>query len=308
MTLLLHSPAGAALHSKQSVALSVAAPQLATKGAPQHHQSRANTALSGRVNRPVISRAVTEEQLRTEELLTATQSIDLEPIGEGDYCLPGEVSVDNESCAEATILSVEVKDYPGLLRVVAWVLNGLDYLVQNARLTSDDEGYAHNRFWVVQLNGKKLSNKAAALLAERVGDFVVYCTPNRRMLEADRFGDERFSVNNAEHEKCSIVRIATDQGPGALLQIASAMSGVGVSIHEAVIQGAEQSCGAPKADPHFDAAKRGRLFQFWVTDRRGDKLDYARATALIYTMNLAFGGQAHGPTTAPNSGPTPAQS
>ena len=45
-----------------------------------------------------------------------------------------------------------------------------------------------------------------------------------QMLEADRFGDERFSVNNAEHDKCSIVRIATDQGPGALLQVCACNS------------------------------------------------------------------------------------
>jgi hypothetical protein len=27
----------------------------------------------------------------------------------------------------------QVKDYPGLLRVIAWVINGLDLLVENAK-------------------------------------------------------------------------------------------------------------------------------------------------------------------------------
>lgn len=62
-----------------------------------------------------------------------TISIDLEPQAEGEYCMPGEVLLDNESHEEFTILRVEVKDYPGLLRVCAWVLNGLQLTVQNAR-------------------------------------------------------------------------------------------------------------------------------------------------------------------------------
>ena len=60
-------------------------------------------------------------------------SIDLEPQAEGEYCMPGEVSLDNESHEDFTILRVEVKDYPGLLRVIAWVINGLELVVQNAR-------------------------------------------------------------------------------------------------------------------------------------------------------------------------------
>ena len=45
----------------------------------------------------------------------------------------GEITVDNEANANFTVLSLEMKDYPGLLRVVAWVLNGLSLLVENAR-------------------------------------------------------------------------------------------------------------------------------------------------------------------------------
>ena len=33
----------------------------------------------------------------------------------------------------------------------------------------------------------------------------------------------------------------------------------------------------------------GPKFKFWVTDRHKQKLDYARATALLYTLNLTFG-------------------
>lgn len=65
-------------------------------------------------------------------------SIDIEPQAEGEYCMPGEVLLDNESHKQFTILRVEVKDYPGLLRVCAWVLNGLQLTVQNARYSYPD--------------------------------------------------------------------------------------------------------------------------------------------------------------------------
>ena len=61
------------------------------------------------------------------------RSIDLEHQAEGEYCMPGEVTFDNEAHEQFTLMKVEVKDYPGLLRVIAWVLNGLQLVVQNAR-------------------------------------------------------------------------------------------------------------------------------------------------------------------------------
>ena len=36
---------------------------------------------------------------------------------------------------------------------------------------------------------------------------------------------------------------------------------------------------------HLDGPK----FKFWVSDRHKQKLDYARATALLFTLNLVFG-------------------
>ena len=49
------------------------------------------------------------------------------------------------------------------------------------RLSTDDEGMAVNTLWVTDCRGRKLSNQQAELLAERVGDFVVYCTPDSKV-------------------------------------------------------------------------------------------------------------------------------
>lgn len=49
------------------------------------------------------------------------------------------------------------------------------------RLTTDDEGMAKNVFWITDRRGNKLSNFHARMLQERVGDFVVYCTPDSKV-------------------------------------------------------------------------------------------------------------------------------
>ena len=43
------------------------------------------------------------------------------------------VTMDSDSSPDSSVLTVESRDYPGLLRVCAWVLNGLDVVVTSAR-------------------------------------------------------------------------------------------------------------------------------------------------------------------------------
>jgi hypothetical protein len=203
-------------------------------------------------------------------------SIDLEPQAEGEYCMPGEVSLDNESHKDFTVLRVEVKDYPGLLRVIAWVINGLELVVQNARygpkshpeqqllgkwgrkqfgelgsngsyqlrpcscfhrLKTQKDGIANNTFWITTDGGRKLDLKRAELVAERVGDFVIYCTPNQHAVEAQEFQEGPINLTNKEHDEYSVVSVVSEPNQkGFLLELASAMTGLGVTIHEAIIQ------------------------------------------------------------------------
>jgi hypothetical protein len=67
------------------------------------------------------------------------------------------------------------------VRVIAWVLNGVDVLVENATLKTNEDGIAHNTFWVTNRRGRKLSQKRAEFLAERLGDYITYCTPDNKV-------------------------------------------------------------------------------------------------------------------------------
>ncbi|CAK0782542.1 hypothetical protein CVIRNUC_005760 [Coccomyxa viridis] len=226
------------------------------------------------------------------ETTSSTQSVlELDPVYEGEYCMPGEINIDNESSKTSTKLTVEVKDYPGLLRVIAWVINGVDLLVENAKLSTDDEGIAQNTLWVTDRRGRKLSNFHAEMLAERIGDFVVYCTPDAKTLSSKQFESGRVLVDNEAEQDLTVVTInERKDSTAALLDVASAMTGIGVVIHEAIIQGDKDDSrsdleAANVSADHLDGPK----FKFWVTDRHKNKLDYARATALLYTLNLTFG-------------------
>ena len=44
-----------------------------------------------------------------------------------------------------------------------------------------------NSFWLQDVKGRKLKDAQAALVAERLQDFVVYCTPNDAIMQESRF-------------------------------------------------------------------------------------------------------------------------
>ena len=66
------------------------------------------------------------------------------------------------------------------MRVLAWVLNGLDLVAQNAVLSTSADGVARNTFWLSTRAGAKLSDAGAERAAERVDEYVAYCSPVRR--------------------------------------------------------------------------------------------------------------------------------
>ena len=61
------------------------------------------------------------------------------------------------------------------------------WLLLQCRLQTDKEGIARNTFWLADYRGRKLPDDKAELVAERVADFVVYCTPSDNSVKAQRF-------------------------------------------------------------------------------------------------------------------------
>lgn len=206
-----------------------------------------------------------------DQTVTAAQNDE-----EDGYCVTAYVTMDNKKDPETTFLEIEVTDYAGLMRVIAWTLNGLDIVAQNALIRTRPNGTAINSFWVTDRSGKKLSDDDAERLADRVKDYLVYCSPKSNIAQATDFNAGPISVSNSQHPEYTVVLIEEERKkPGFLLEIASVLSGLNVQ----VLQGAiEQS-----------ADGSGRLFRFWVRDKSGHKLDPHHVSALMYALRLGLG-------------------
>lgn len=230
-----------------------------------------------------------------------------------DSCALGFASVDHTAPDPATVLTVEASDYPGLVRVLAWALGGLGVTVDNARLTTTPDGLAVNTFWLLDAKGRKLSRDAADLLAERVADVVTVCAPAAPPARATRFasGGGRVTVDNGAHPTLTVVTVGPAGArcggggggqaatPPPLLDVASAVSGAGLEIREAVVRGKQ---GGPAST---DGVADPGSVRLWVCEAGAGegKLAPARCAALAYTLELALCGAAAGaPLTAPVPG------
>jgi len=228
-------------------------------------------------------------------------SISFEHQEEGEFCCPGQVFVQIDE-DDNTILSMTVKDYPGLLRVVSWVFNGLELVVKRAKLKTDEEGFAYNQFWVTDRAGKPLKRSAAELTAERMGDFLVYCTPSRKAMEATKYREGPISVDNEAHPEFTEVTVMVAlEIEAALFKVACALTNSGCNIQEGDVKSiGVQDRGSGTDVVGFGSNEGQREFLFLVTDRSGRKLDYQRATSLMYTLGLVF-GKAEGPLNPPSA-------
>ncbi|KAI3423829.1 hypothetical protein D9Q98_009665 [Chlorella vulgaris] len=232
---------------------------------------------------------------------------------EGGYCMPAFVTADNNRSKCFTVLDVEVGDYPGLLRVLSWSLNGLDVVAQNAVVRTSEDGIAHNTFWLTCRGGEKLEDEEAELLAERVRDFVMYCSPDESASRKTEFCAGPIHISNRLHEQYTVLTVQEPQPtPGFLLEVASALSGMNVCIQQGVVHGVSCDAGDDLAMDQLDESQLddsscllnvddmdGRKFTFWLKDSQGRKMDYGGMTALVYTLSSVLGYRSH-PTVPPD--------
>lgn len=197
-----------------------------------------------------------------------------------EQCIPPEVEVDNVSDPKFTVLTLRVKDFPGLLRLVAWVLGGMRARVRKAELQTDENGLAHNVFYLTNLKGCKIQPWDAELVRETVADHVAYCQPDKEFtakVEVMQEGNCR--LDNTLDDGCTVVIIENADRVGFLLEVASVMTGLGLYIRSASISEAE----CPECGPDNIPT---REFKFKVVDLDGKKLDYVKASGLLFTLAL----------------------
>eukprot|EP01023_Acetabularia_acetabulum_P046813 TRINITY_DN486_c0_g1_i5.p1 TRINITY_DN486_c0_g1~~TRINITY_DN486_c0_g1_i5.p1 ORF type:complete len:314 (+),score=44.76 TRINITY_DN486_c0_g1_i5:66-944(+) len=215
-----------------------------------------------------------------------------------DVCFPAFVYFDNEANEKFTTIQLEISDYPGLLRVIAWVIEGLDLVVQNALLKTTDDGLVSNTFYVTDSSKRKLNEQEAQQVVERLREFVTYCSPAQEEMEATELKNNVANISNTADPNKTEVVVNQAGGPPNLLQLACVITGAGAIIREAVIQSCE-NCAQGVDVPQFQNGQV--LYRFLVTDRAGNKLDYQRSSSLLYTLSLAYGSGGF-PTSVPRIG------
>eukprot|EP00878_Enallax_costatus_P001102 GHUV01001239.1.p1 GENE.GHUV01001239.1~~GHUV01001239.1.p1 ORF type:complete len:322 (+),score=48.37 GHUV01001239.1:268-1233(+) len=235
---------------------------------------------------------------------TATEEDEADIYANMVPCSPAFV-VHDRSNPHYSEFTIDVQDYPGLLRVITWVMNGLGCRVHNAVLKTSEDGGANDTFWVTDLRGRKLSDAAAADVAERLEDFVSYCAPPEGDAEFTEFTCGDIAVSNVAHPEWTEVTITASLfSPGLLLELSSIFHGQGLVICEAVIRGGSENpipqqllselVSVPEPPPHM------RVMRFWLkVGSSGSKLDYSDVSSLLYTLRVVLGDGGL-PTRPPN--------
>jgi hypothetical protein len=127
---------------------------------------------------------------------------------------------------------------------------------------------------VTTLSGEKLSASAGAAVAERLTDLLNQCAPKAaQQPPLLQCGDVCVDSSDAL-EDCTLVRVAADaRRNGQLLEIASTLSGLSITIREAEL---EQREGVSQ-------------WVFRVLSAKGTKLEYPEAASLLFLLGSATG-------------------
>lgn len=219
---------------------------------------------------------------------------------DSEWCAPTFVTWENKEREDCTVLNVDSPDYPGLLRILAWAMNGMELRVQSASLNVTDDGFAENKFYVTSYGGKKLSDKYAAICAERLSEFAFYCKPSDEAEGKTEFTRGKVTVSNSAHELYSTLTVRGEPDrDGFLLEICSVLSGLGFSAKSGTINNCKESSG-DMDDPVCDTDEGGRLFEILLYNKEKNKLDAEEANALLFVIGMLIDPTSHGSTLAPN--------
>lgn len=212
-------------------------------------------------------------------------------------CSPAFVSIEEED--RFTKLSLQVEDYPGLLRVVSWTLNGMDVRVHSAKLTTTDDGLAKDVFHLTSITGQALSKARAKEVAEQVQELVMFCS--RPVSHSLEWCNGPVFVSNLSHPKFTeLTLLESGKRQGFLLDIASVLSGVGLEVREADIRSCSD-CHKDVAVPHLlhgQETPSGRVFKLLVCEPDNEKLTETSVNTVLYVLGLLM-GMGHAPTVVP---------
>jgi hypothetical protein len=206
-------------------------------------------------------------------------------------CALAYASVNNDDHPEWSLLRVDVSAVPGVMRILSWLLNGLDLDLKKAEWdielgsSADEEDgenndVVHINMWVVEGYGKtarKISDTQS--LEDRVTEYLRFCTDAERKAHAV-IEHRGIWIDNVSDAERTLIRVRShDTGAQSLLSLASTVTGLGLRMNHAELK--------------FDKGRTtGDPIAVWameLTDfENRQKLSNTQVQGLLYTLALVF--------------------
>ena len=205
-------------------------------------------------------------------------------------CALAYASVNNDHHPDWSLLQVDVSAVPGVLRILSWLMNGLDldlkksvWDIEDGEDTGDGENndVVHIKMWVVEGYGKhaqKITDVAS--LENRVTEYLRFCTDAERKTHIV-IEHRGIMVDNSSDASKTLLRVRShDTGAQSLLSLASTVTGLGLRMNHAELS---FSTGKTTGDPIS-------VWAMELTDFESkNKLSNAQVQGLLYTLALVFG-------------------
>jgi len=201
-------------------------------------------------------------------------------------CAIAFASCDNESHPTATILTVTVSVVPGVMRILSWLLNGLDLDVNEAEwVINEEEGSTDESppmetvdltMQVTEGRGKYASKvKDTRGLEDRLSEYLRFCTQaERKYHPVIEHGGIKID-NEADPETTLLTVSSSESGARSMLYVSSTITGLGLKMNRAKLLPASGSDGSVWN------------YNLTVFETNG-KLTNAQMQGLLYTLCLVF--------------------
>ena len=202
-----------------------------------------------------------------------------------ESCATVFCSVDNDLFEDRSAVTVSIQSIPGLMRVISWLLEGLDLEIWNARITTDDNGFVKMEFELVEktYDDKFVKVSDPDEVKERLEDYLNFCV--RKDQGEKTFGVKTrrgVCVDNESSNDTTIATVVVNSSPvKTLLPISSAVTALKLKIDWQFWSAAQSDEEDPEV---FLDCKKWR-FEL-VNAGSGEKLSSQEANALMYTLTL----------------------
>ena len=198
-------------------------------------------------------------------------------------CAVAYASVDNEAHPTSSLLLVSVSAVPGVMRILSWLLNGLDLDLVEAEWEIEDaeeEGEAdvlEIKMWVTEFHAKGSGKvKDVRGLEDRLMEYLRFCTQAERKYHpvVEHGG---VMIDNLSDPETTVLTVHSKESGGeSLLSVASTITGLGLRMKRARLLPTKKGAGSSVWE-----------FQLTVMDTKM-KLTNAQVQGLLYTLCLVF--------------------